>query len=369
MRVPLLVPRMPTADRLLPYLQRIDDGRWYTNFGPLNAEFERRIVALVAPHMSALNIATTVNCTIGLELALQALQLRPHARVLIPDISFVATATAVRRSGMIPVLAEVDETTWCLTPALADSALGHGSVDAVMPVATFGCPQDAEQWDEFSARTRLPVVIDAAGAFGNQTVGKLTDVAFSFHATKSLGAAEGGAVLSSSEQRIAYVRRLSNFGIDISTGELRDIGTNGKMSEYHCAVGLASLEQWEETKRDRVALWRRYSDELRDRCPDLSHQQKPREGVYSVMTVLVPPSNSASSIARELSLSGVETRRWYCPALHRHPALADSPRTKSLDVADDIGSRLLGLPFFLGMRDEQIGYVCDRLAEALSHTA
>jgi dTDP-4-amino-4,6-dideoxygalactose transaminase len=361
----LLVPRMPTADFLLPHLRRIDEKRIYTNFGPLNAEFERRIVAAVAPGRSARNVTTVANGTLGLELTLQSLGLRPQARVLIPSVSFVATATSICRMGMIPVFADVHPLSWCLTPEIAEAATRADRIDAVMPVATFGRPQNTEQWDGFSRRFGIPIVIDAAGAFGNQGTGESTDVVFSFHATKALGAGEGGAVLSTDEERIVTIRRLANFGIDTSVGELRDVGTNGKMSEYHAAVGLASLDQWTKTKSDRVALRTRYMERLRDRCETLSYQDTPGDGIYSVLCVLLPEGFESRTVAHLLGETGIETRRWYCPALHLQPALSAYPKAGPLKIAEQINERLLGLPFFVDMSDEQIAFVCDRLGDVL----
>ncbi|QSX73635.1 DegT/DnrJ/EryC1/StrS family aminotransferase [Lysobacter arenosi] len=365
--IPLLVPRMPDTDRLIPYLRQIDQNRLYTNFGPLSRELERRLVDDLDGDSST-HVTTVSNCTVGLELALQACGLEQGARVLIPAITFVATATAVIRVGMVPVLSDVATDSWLLSPELARHALKQGRIDAVMPVATFGCPHDMEQWDAFIQETGIPVIIDAAGAYGNQKVGGRADVVFSFHATKSFGAAEGGAVFSSDPKRILAIRQLANFGIDTSIAQLVGFGTNGKMSEYHCAIGLASFDEWEETKRERRSLHRRYSDALHRACPTVRFQSKPSDGIYPLLPVLLPEGVSAADVSQALSRAKIETRRWYSPGLHTHPALRDAPRSGSLTVADDIGTRILGLPFFINISDEQINRVCSELSQALATT-
>ncbi|SDW23551.1 DegT/DnrJ/EryC1/StrS family aminotransferase [Lysobacter enzymogenes] len=359
--IPLLVPHMPQAESLMPYLRQIDHNRHYTNFGPLNAEFERRIAADVGRQWLPEQVTTVSNCTVGLELALQALGLRTGARVLIPAITFAATVTAVLRVGMQPVLSDVDRDSWLLSPQLARSALADGGIDAVIPVSTFGCPQDPLAWDAFVRETSVPVLVDAAGAYGNQGPGEDIDVVYSFHATKSFGAAEGGAVLSRSTERIKRIRKLSNFGIDTSIAMLDSIGTNGKMSEYHCAIGLASFDQWEQTKRDRRDLSARYARALAERCPYLGYQDKPADGIYPLMPVLLPAGASAARWAEGLATLGIQTRRWYSPSLHNHPALHDVAKAGALEVAVDIGERILGIPFFIGMTDEHIARVCDAL--------
>lgn len=360
--IPLLVPHMPQAESLLPYLRQIDSNRHYTNFGPLNAEFERRIAQDIGPHWAADQVTTVSNCTVGLELALQTLDLAPGARVLIPAITFAATVTSVIRVGLQPVIADIDRDNWLLTPAIARQALAAGRVDAVMPVSTFGCPHDPAEWDAFVEETSVPVIVDAAGAFGNQLPGERTDVVYSFHATKSFGAAEGGAVLSRSTERIKRVRKLSNFGIDTSIAMLDSIGTNGKMSEYHCAIGLASFDDWERTKRERRDLTRRYLAALDELCPFVSQQRKPLDGIYPLMPVLLPKGAPSTAWAQSLAESGIQTRRWYSPSLHTHPALRDVPLAGALDNALDIGDRILGVPFFIDMTEADIRTVCEALA-------
>lgn len=366
-RIPLLVPHMPSADDVLPYLRQIDSNRHYTNFGPLNLEFEQRLSRLFDLEEGKQFITTVSNCTLGLELALLAHRLPKGARVLVPSITFAATATSIARVGLTPVFSDVDEDCWQLTPDIARDAHSKGLCDAVMPVATYGLGQDATAWDLFSEQTALPVIIDAAGAIGNQNFGKLADVVFSFHATKSLGAAEGGAVISGSPTRVENIRKLSNFGIDTSLGLVTEIGTNAKMSEYHCALGLASLDSWKDTMQQRRTLMNMYRAQLREDVPGIRFQAGTDDGVFPILPVLLPQSRTSIEVGEILRASGIETRRWYCPGQSQHPAFAESPRvSERLPVADMLSSQILGLPFFIGMNEAQIKRVTNSLAEALS---
>lgn len=362
-KIPLLVPLMPTIDQALPYFRQIDGNRHYTNFGPLSLQFEQRIADDLSIERSA--VTTISNCTVGLELALQARGLRSGSNVLLPSLTFVATATAVSRIGLQPMITDIDESGWSLTPEIALRAAEQHRIDAVMPVATFGRPQDTQRWDQFERDTGIPVIIDAAGAYGNQAAGDMTDVVFSFHATKSFGAAEGGAVVSPSPERIQHIRMLSNFGLDTRSGTLTDLGTNGKMSEYHCALGLASFDMWDQVKRDRRALYAEYMSRLRSACPSLIFQEKPEDGVYPLMAVLLPEGRDAATIGAALAAHGIENRRWYTPALHQQPALDGCTVAGSVDVASHYAGRIIGLPFFLGISSAQIDTVCAALAREL----
>ena len=134
-RIPLLVPDMPSADELLPYLRRIDGTRWYSNFGPLTRELESALGSIFTEHNARPVTLTTVStATAGLELTLIALDLPPGARVLVPALTFVASATAIVRAGHPPVIADVDAHSWLLTPAIAREAARSVELAAVMPV-------------------------------------------------------------------------------------------------------------------------------------------------------------------------------------------------------------------------------------------
>lgn len=366
-RIPLLIPRMPSADKVYPYLRKIDQNRIYTNYGPLNGEFEQRLAIELGQGLEASHLTTVSNCTVGLELAIQALSLPQGARVLLPSLTFVATATAIVRAGASPLFSDINPTGWCLTPAIAEQALAQGETfDLVMPVSTFGKQHDVAAWDAFSERTGIPVLIDAAGAFGNQPIGRTTDVVFSFHATKSIGSGEGGLVVSFNADRIKRIRQLANFGIDAARGELTGLGTNGKLSEYHAAVGLAALDEWPDIIAQRRELHARYVRDLLEACPVLELQDKDPDGIYPLLPVLLPEGTDALTIGNALREQGIDTRRWYCPPLHAHGVLSHYASCGPLAVTSSIGHRILGLPFFAGISDEEIRTVVDSLVRALS---
>ena len=358
-KIQLLIPDMPDAQALLPWLQRIDAARWYTNFGPLVQMLEAQLAARYAVGTQVVSVNSA---TMGLELALIALDLAPGARVLLPGLTFAASAAAVLRAGCVPVFADVDPQTWLLTPAIAERVAGEMRLGAVMPVSTYGAPQGRDEWDTFVARTTLPVVMDAAAAFDSQEMGSRYAAVFSMHATKVLGAGEGGFVASADPAFLERVRRLSNFGIDVSTGSVETAGANGKLSEYHAAAALAALEDWPRRREARVRLHRTYLQALQDACPDVRPQQRPVDRAYSIFPVVLPEGQSAPNVQRRLAAEGIESRRWYCPTLDRHPAFSAMARAGSLEQCQVLTARLLALPFhpFLGAGDAR--RVCMTLA-------
>ncbi len=366
--IPVLKPDMPSVDDLLPYLRRIDEAQQYANFGPLCLELEKRLSAdctALSNHPVALT--TVANCTVGLQLALMASVDRPRVKVLVPSLTFPGTVSGILQAGFEPVLADVDPARWVLTPEIARAAMNRvRGIRAIMPVAAFGGALDTDAWDHLTEETGVPVVIDAAGAFGNQRIGRHTVVAYSMHATKALGAGEGGFVVARNAEIVARVRRLSNFGYMSAGGLISDIGVNGKMSEYAAAVGLASLDRWPEISAARRRLMTTYRQALTDTCPEIALQERPAGGVYSLGVVRLPDRLRAETVAEFLASRGIGSRRWYCPGIYAHPAFLSLTQADDHVLVKHLDQHLLGLPFHLEMSLADIERVTSALQAILA---
>ncbi len=359
--IQLLVPDIPTAEEVLPYLREIDSRRWYTNFGPLVSRFGEELAHKLG--VSNGDVLTTANCTLALEAALASL-LPFGGLVLVPALTFVATASAVRRAGGRLAFSDIDEASWQLTPEIAMEYSRKRKIDCVVPVSAFGCAQPADEWDRFTRETGIPVLIDAAGAFGNQEVGDTTSCVFSFHATKCLGIGEGGALVSRDATLIRSARQFENFGIDVRIGVAERVGTNAKMSEFHAAVGLAALSRWGCASVARKKMHLSYSDQLRLICPDISLQTRKVDGVYAILQVLLPENCSRLKVSQYLFSAGIETRAWYLPLLPDHPAFIGE-ECAGIPVSRALSPRMLGLPFHRHLSEADIGRICQSLSQAL----
>ena len=361
--IAVLVPDLPHAEDLLPWLQRIDAQRWYTNRGPLVREFEQRLQPMVADGDGVTCVALSSGMS-ALELGLRALGIGPGHRVLMPSLTFPATALAVRRCGAEPVFADVCPHGWVLTPEIARAAIESVPIDAVMPVACFGRPVPTGEWDRFARETGLPVLVDAAAALGSQRVGLHAHFVFSLHATKPLGVGEGGLFVSPDPARTDRVRRLSNFDFEHSLVQSAQ-GTNAKLSEYAAAIGLAQLERWPSLATRRRTLFEHYR-ELLGRVEGVAMQG----GLTTApATLCVTLPVDALGVGSALADAAIETRRWYLPPLHEHPPFRDTRRigpagNSELPVTARLASSLLGLPFhtLLGEQDAA------RVVAALRHS-
>lgn len=371
--VPLLVPDMPSPHEILPWLEQMHAARQYSNFGPLVRNLESRFAQQF--NLQNEQIITVANATQGLELVLQALDLPAGSNVLLPAFTFVATATAVIRAGHNAVLADVNEKNWMLTPEIALAVCERMKIEAVLPVATFGMPHDMIAWQRFEQNTGLPVVIDAAAAYGSQWLhGARGTLVFSLHATKSLPAGEGGLVVSTYPSLANKVRQLSNFGINLDSGSfvpvgaLAGLGTNAKMSEYHAAVCLASLDRWSLHAQRRRKIQMDLMQGMDMASPHgLAWQAQGSGGPLNAPTVLcaqLPDAKARSALEQACQRERIMTRRWYQPLLSQMEALRH--RCVSLDTpnAQVLADTLLGFPFFLGMSSAQRQRIYDLLSRS-----
>jgi dTDP-4-amino-4,6-dideoxygalactose transaminase len=356
--LPVLKPRLPSAAELLPYLRAIDARRWYTNWGPLATRLEEQLSRHF--RFRECSVITTANATAGLTAALLARGVPAGSLCLMPSWTFVATPHAARAAGLTPWFHDVDANTWALNPGEVIESLKRlpGIVGSVMVVSPFGAPIDIHAWEDFEERTGVPVIVDAAAGFDTLQASHIPFVV-SLHATKILGAGEGGFIATSDPKLRDRIMGCCNFGFTESR-----IATlpalNGKMSEYHAAVALASLTKWPQIRAQHLRITEWYRQGLHR----LSLQPGYGLGwVTSTTSVLLPPG-SAAWFSRKLLKAGIESRAWWGEGCHAQPAFADCPRNP-LPVTEDLGGRVLGLPHFPGMQPRDVAVVAGALAEAL----
>lgn len=360
-------PQLPPADAVAPYLRRIDETRIYSNLGPLVRELQDRLGGRLGLPSGA--VAAVANATLGLTLALSAAEARVGRFCLMPAWTFAASAHAVIAAGLKPYFLDVDPDSWALSPSAvldAVNRLGPEAVGAVMPVMPFGGRIDAAAWDVFHEQTRIPVVIDAAAGFDTVRP-TLVPAVVSLHATKVLGAGEGGFVVSRNPALVVEVQRRSNFGF-WGAREARVAATNAKMSEYAAAVGLASLDAWSETQARWLAVAQHYRKALASLD---SVTPMPGLGSYATSSVVVrlgATAGDTGAVALRLAALGVATRHWWGRGLQFETAFAACDRDP-LPVTEALATQTIGLPCSIDLSRRDIGRVCAALAEVTGTAA
>lgn len=363
--IPVSRPRLPSASEILPYLGVIDERRWYSNGGPLVSRLEEQLSR--ALRFKEPSVVTMTNATAGITVALRARRVPPGALCIVPSWTFAATPHAVLGAGLTPWFHDVDRRTWALNPDEVMETLKRMSrpVKAIVVVSPFGAPLDIEAWEDFEQRTGIAVVMDAAAAFDTARPSRIP-VVVSLHATKLLGAGEGGFVASTDTRLLERIRGACNFGFQGSRMAMFP-ATNAKMSEYHAAVGLASLASWPETRQRQVRIseWYRRAVGFLER---VSLQPGYGNGWVSSTTSVLLPSGSLKRVAAHLRNVGIDTRQWWGDGCHRQPAFMDCPHGP-LDVTEELGSRVLGLPHFPDMQKPDIDRVTAAISDALTTRA
>jgi dTDP-4-amino-4,6-dideoxygalactose transaminase len=284
-----------------------------------------------------------------------------------PSWTFAATPHAARGAAMVPWFHDVERRTWALNPeAVLDTVKRiTGPVGAVMVVSPFGAPIDIHAWQAFEDRTGIPVVVDAAAGFDTAQASPIPFVV-SLHATKILGAGEGGFIATTDLQLRMRVRACCNFGFSGSrSAELPAL--NAKMSEYHAAVALANFQCWPAIRQQHIRIMGWYRKAL-SRLAGVSLQPAYGDGWASANTSIVLPPRSLTPVVRLLSEAGIETRAWWGHGCHVQPAFAGCPRGP-LPVTEDLGPRVLGLPHFLDICQQDVDRVTTVLAASLRSLA
>jgi dTDP-4-amino-4,6-dideoxygalactose transaminase len=360
--IPILRPKLPTADRIAPYLAKIDQSRLYSNFGPHAEALEERLAAHFG--LSGGTVTTVTNATLGLTLALMAQAAPPATLCIMPAWTFVASAHAVVLAGLAPYFVDVDPLTWALDPTVVEREIAHapGRVGAVMVVAPFGRPIGYEEWDEFRLRTGLPVVIDAAAAFDSLEVGQCPAVV-SLHATKIIGVGEGGFVASRDTALIRGVRERSNFGFH-GGRNAETAAMNAKLSEYHAAVGLAALDIWGEIRADWMAAAGHYRRALAE-SNSVNLQPGFGETWVSSTCVVSVTERAHAKVQSELASAGIDTRMWWGSGVHRERAVAHC-RSGHLSATENLANSTLGLPLYRDLPEQDVQHIVTTMLRAVS---
>ncbi len=355
---PTSLSKLPSADKLEPYLRQIDENRRHSNFGPLHQKF----VGAVESHIGQGKVALTANGSLGLMLALKAVCGETGGLCAMPAWTYAATPAAASAAGLTPWFLDVDEHSWALDPDQVKERLSDapGAVCAILVVAPFGLSADVGAWDAFHEATGIPVVIDAANGFDSLSVG-WSPTMVSLHATKAFGIGEGGFVASLDSDLIEKVRNLTNHGLTgPNTAELR--GINAKVSEYGAAVGLAALDEWSATRAAYLSLRREYALALDGLQPVTLGLDGNADHATSTFNIRM--SVQAEPIIHVLNQRGIQARKWWANGCHRQPAYAKCPRL-DLPVTEALAEHVLGLPFFLGIERHDIRHIADALGALL----
>jgi dTDP-4-amino-4,6-dideoxygalactose transaminase len=374
----------------MAYIREVLESGWLTTAGKAR-EFEHRFAAAVgARHAIAVN-----SCTAALHLGLEALGVGPGDRVLVPTMTFTASAEVVRYLGADPVFLDVEYGTALVTPEAVAAALDrHPGAKALIPVHFAGQPARMRADDDGPGildvcRDRgVRVLEDAAHAFptrcGDLMVGALGDATcFSFYANKTITTGEGGMLTTDDDALAARVRVMRLHGIDRDVWDRftatkpaweYDVVAPGykyNMPDVNAAIGLAQLERAEAMRRRRQEIAARYLERLAGlESLDPPAARVPAEDhAWHLFVVVVRPDArfGRDRLIELLADRGIGTSVTYKP-LHRMSYYRDryGLRPEDFPEAERIWRGCLALPIYPGLADDDVDFICDALWDHLA---
>ncbi|MNR81939.1 putative pyridoxal phosphate-dependent aminotransferase EpsN [compost metagenome] len=347
------------------YVAEAVRSTWISSTGPFVDRFEREF----AEACETRTAVGTSNGTTALHLALMALGVGAGDEVLVPSLTYIATANAVRYVGAEPVFGDVDPQTWCLDPRGLESRITPRT-RGIIAVHLYGHPADMDALNQVADAHGLWVIEDAAEAhfarYKGRVVGSLSQIgSFSFFGNKILTCGEGGALTLNDPELEATIRLLRNQGADPQNRYFFPVtGYNFRLTNVACALLCAQMERREEIIRRRLQIFKAY-EELLGNVPGIGFQPvadwaTPAPWLFSITVDEREYGVSRDALMAQLAKEGFETRPFFLP-LHRLPPFQQESRARieHLPITDRLSASGMNLPSFPGLLDAEIERLCE----------
>lgn len=332
---------------------------WISPTGPYVDEFEARFADLCgAPYALAVTSGTA-----ALHLALASLGLEPGAEVIVPTLTYAATANAVRYMGAEPVFVDVDPQTWCLDPTQAAHAITPRT-SGIIAVDLYGYPADMTSLHALADAHGIWVVEDAAEAIGARYEGRPVGAtahlsAFSFYGNKIVSCGQGGALTLDDRRTYLRARKLRDQGRTDGRNpyEVMEVGFNYGLSNVSCAILCAQLDRLGEMMHERRDIIVRYeaalshSDAVGTRTPQAGIEIAPWLTAVTIGAGI--SSDCRDELAHSLAAAGIETRPFF-PPLHLMAPYSANKRAGDLSTSLRLAHAGINLPTYVGLADEDI---------------
>ena len=373
-REPMHVGRPNVGDReaLLRRINDLLDRKWLTNNGPFVAELERRIAEFV----DVKNCIAMCNGTIALEVVIKALGM--SGEVILPSMTFIATAHSLQWQQITPVFCDVDDKTFTIDPGRLEDLITPRT-SGIVGVHLWGRGCNVERLAEIAERRGLKLIYDAAHAFacskGRQMIGSFGHAeVFSFHATKFFNTFEGGAVVTNDDALAHRIRLMRNFGF-AGHDKVVDVGINGKMTEVCAAMGLTGLESLEGVIASNRRNYNAYDAALTEvEGVQLSRYDEDEAGNYQYVVLEIDEATaglSRDTLAQILWAENVLARRYFYPGCHRmEPYRSLYPSAgEMLPVTERVLQRVLTLPTGTAVTSGDVWHICEILRFAVRRSS
>ena len=369
-KIPVAAPALIGNER--KYVLDCLETSWISSNGEYIGRFEKAFAEFCGTR-SALACA---NGTVALHVALLGLGVQAGDEVIVPSLTYVATANAVSYCGATPVLVDSEPVTWNMDPSQID-ALITPRTKGIIVVHLFGHPVDMDPVMEIAEQHGLFVLEDAAEAHGaeykGRRVGSIGHAAtFSFYGNKIITTGEGGMVVTNDDALAARVRQLKGQGMQPGSRYwFPVVGYNYRMTNIEAAIGLAQLEDidWHLARRRENAEW--YFEFLKD-CDRVRLQPEMpwARNVYWINSVVLDESVplGRDEVMEALADQGIESRPFFYP-MHVLPIYQGIAGPAGYPVADALSSRGINLPSSANLTREDVRYVSECLTAILQQSS
>lgn len=365
-------PMIPVSEPWLPenarrYVLDCIDSGWISSLGKYVLKFEEDF----ARFCEAKHAIATSNGTTALHLALAVLGIGPGDEVLIPDLTFIATANAVRYTGAMPVLVDVDPATWGIDPECARRAV-TARTRAIIPVHLYGRPVDLDPLLELAREHQLEIVEDAAEAHGARYKGRRVGAigrlgAFSFYGNKIFTTGEGGALVTNDAELATRAAFLRDHAMDPRRRYYHpEVGFNYRMTNIQAALGCSQLDLADEILARRRRIAELYRQGL-EGIPGIYEPPVPSwaEDICWMYSVLVQPAYGLDRDALGLALKqrGIDSRPFFVPLHEMPPDRLDDPSGTRFPFASLLARQGVNLPSATALTPQDIATVCRAVRE------
>ncbi len=348
------------------YVQECVESTWISSAGKFLNQFE----AGIAQYTQTQHAIACSNGTVALHLALHVLDLKPGDEVIVPSLTYVASANAVTYCGATVVFADSQPDSWCLCPKSVERMITPRTV-GIMPVHLYGHPCDMDELMAIAHKHDLWVIEDCAESLGATYKGKPTGSfgeagVFSFFGNKTITTGEGGAIITNDD---AYNHRLRHFrgqGMDPNRRYWHTVvGFNYRMTNLAAAIGVAQLERIEDLVGARRRIAQRYTENLStDSRITLQVEKSDVVSSFWMYSVLVESPAMRDAVMKEMANFGIETRPIFYP-VHHFPIYNNARTDRDCPVACDVGLRGISLPSSAYLTDSDIDFIASRLSMAI----
>jgi len=355
-------PSLPPFEEYTKEISDIWETGIMTHQGPKHNKLQHEL----EKYLDVDNITLFANGHLALEFGLEALGIT-SGEVITTPYTFASTTQAILRNGCIPVFCDIKESDYTIDPDKIEALITDKTV-AIVPVHVYGNICDVERIQTIADKHGLKVIYDSAHAFGESYKG--IPVAqygnasmFSFHATKVFNTVEGGCLAYKDSSITEHLEGLRQFGQIVKTDATPYIGSNGKMTEIHAAMGLCNLRHMDEYLQKRRAVVEKYRERL-DGVTGIKLSSVDQNTTYNYAYFPVVFEAEKSGIDRELVIKAlaeqdIYVRKYFWPICSDFEVVQDMGIKSNVPVAKYISDRVITVPCYSDLSTDDVNRVCD----------